>query len=106
MLTSPQSVLTSEKFERFEAVFSGAGDTLTATLTALIASGCDLTEAFTEALGYLDHCLDGGFRPGMGHVIPDRLFWAQADLDDSDPSEDEPQSPASPLELPPHDTQH
>ncbi len=106
VLTSPQTVLASEKFERFEAVFSGAGDTLTATLAALIASGCDLSEAFTEALDYLDHCLDGGFRPGMGHVIPDRLFWAQADLDDSEPSEDEPQGPASQLELPPHDTQH
>ncbi len=106
VLSSPQTVLASEKFERFEAVFSGAGDTLTATLTALIASGCDLSEAFTEALAYLDHCLDGGFRPGMGHVIPDRLFWAQADLDDSDAPEDEPPGPVSPMELPPHDTQH
>ncbi|MDP3700908.1 MAG: bifunctional hydroxymethylpyrimidine kinase/phosphomethylpyrimidine kinase [Hylemonella sp.] len=106
VLTSPQAVLASEKFERFEAVFSGAGDTLTATLTALVASGCDLSEAFSEALGYLDHCLDGGFRPGMGHVIPDRLFWAQVDLDDSDTSEDDPQVASSQLDLPPHDTQH
>lgn len=105
VLTSAQTVLASEKFERFEAVFSGAGDTLAATLTALIASGCDLTEAFSEALGYLDHCLDGGFRPGMGHVIPDRLFWAQADLDD-ETSDDALPGTASPLDLPPHDTQH
>jgi len=103
VLATPQTVLASEKFERFEAVFSGAGDTLSATLTALIASGCDLTEAFTEALGFLDHSLDGGFRPGMGHVIPDRLFWAQADID---PSDDDAEGPASNLELPPHDTQH
>ena len=103
-LATPQTVLASERLERFEAVFSGAGDTLTGALAALIASGCDLAEAFTEALGYLDHCLDGGFRPGMGHVIPDRLFWAQADTDDTD--EDEPQGPASQMELPPHDTQH
>jgi len=104
-LASPQTVLASERLERFEAVFSGAGDTLAATLTALIASGCDLSEGFAEALSYLDHCLDGGFRPGMGHVIPDRLFWAQADADDES-SEDEPPGPASPMELPPHDTQH
>ena len=76
VLASPQAVLGSEKFERFEAVFSGAGDTLSATLAALLASGCNLNEAFSEALSYLDRCLDGGFRPGMGHVIPDRFFWA------------------------------
>ncbi len=105
-LASPQTVLASEKFERFEAVFSGAGDTLSATLAALVACGCDLSEGFAEALDYLDHCLDGGFRPGMGHVIPDRLFWAQADTDDNESPEDDPQGPASQLELPPHDTQH
>jgi hydroxymethylpyrimidine/phosphomethylpyrimidine kinase len=34
-----QAVLCSEKFERFDAVFSGAGDTLSAALAALIATG-------------------------------------------------------------------
>ena len=102
VLTSPQSVLCSAKFERFEAVFSGAGDTLSATFAALLASGCDLTEAFSEALSYLDRCLDGGFRPGMGHVVPDRLFWAQPEDDTDDASEGQ----ASSFEFPPHDTQH
>ena len=32
VLATPQAVLASEKFERFEAVFSGAGDTLSAAL--------------------------------------------------------------------------
>lgn len=77
VLASPQAVLASAKFERFEAVFSGAGDTLSAALAALIASGTDLAGATTEALSYLDRCLDAGFRPGMGNVVPDRLFWAQ-----------------------------
>jgi hydroxymethylpyrimidine/phosphomethylpyrimidine kinase len=67
VLASPQSVWVSEKFERFEAVFSGAGDTLSAALAALLASGTDLAEAFKEALSYLDRCLDSGFRPGMGN---------------------------------------
>ena len=102
VLTSPQSVLCSAKFERFEAVFSGAGDTLSATFAALLASGCDLSEAFSESLSYLDRCLDGGFRPGMGNVLPDRLFWAQPEDDADDASE----GPASSFEFPPHDTQH
>ena len=36
VLATPQTVLASEKFERFDAVFSGAGDTLSAAL-ALVA---------------------------------------------------------------------
>ena len=84
VLATPQTVLASEKFERFDAVFSGAGDTLSAALAALVAGGTDLAAAATEALAYLDRCLDGGFRPGMGHVVPDRLFWAQPEADDAD----------------------
>ena len=83
VLATPQAVLYSEKFERFEAVFSGAGETLSAALAALLANGHDLQEATAEALTYLDHSLEAGFHPGMGHVLPDRLFWAQAE-DDTD----------------------
>lgn len=75
VLATPQAVLYSEKFERFEAIFAGAGDTLTAALSALLANGHDLQAATAEALTYLDHSLDAGFHPGMGHIVPDRLFW-------------------------------
>jgi hydroxymethylpyrimidine/phosphomethylpyrimidine kinase len=103
VLASPQAVLASEKYERLEAVFSGAGDTLSAALAALLASGTDLSAATSEALSYMDRCLDAGFRPGMGHVLPDRLFWAQPDDDENDV--DEPADPAD-FALPPHDTRH
>ena len=78
-LATPQAVLCSQKFERFEAVFSGAGDTLSAALTALLANGHDLEAATAEALTYLDQSLSAGFNPGMGHTVPDRMFWAQAE---------------------------
>lgn len=84
VLATPQAVLYSEKFERFEAVFAGAGDTLSAALCALLANGHDLQAATSEALTYLDHSLDAGFHPGMGNIVPDRLFWAQADVDESE----------------------
>jgi hydroxymethylpyrimidine/phosphomethylpyrimidine kinase len=87
VLATPQAVLYSEKFERFEAVFAGAGDTLSAALAALLANGHDLQTATSEALTYLDHSLDAGFHPGMGHIVPDRLFWAQADVDGDDAEE-------------------
>ena len=76
VLASPQGAITGEKFERFEAAFVGAGDTLAAALAALLASGAELTAAVGEALTFLDQSLDAGFRPGMGNVIPDRFFWA------------------------------
>ncbi|GAC1602200.1 MAG: hydroxymethylpyrimidine/phosphomethylpyrimidine kinase [Ramlibacter sp.] len=105
VLATPQAVLGSEKFERFEAVFSGAGDTLSAALAALVASGSDLAAAATEALGYLDRCLDGGFRPGMGNVIPDRLFWAQPESDAEPLTEEEAQA-LQVFDMPAHDTKH
>ena len=86
VLATPESVLYSEKFERFEATFCGAGDTLSAALTALIGNGHDLPSATSEALTYLDRSLDAGFHPGMGHIVPDRMFWAQADGDEGDGS--------------------
>ncbi|MES1162905.1 MAG: hydroxymethylpyrimidine/phosphomethylpyrimidine kinase, partial [Rhizobacter sp.] len=69
-----------------------------------LASGTDLVAATSEALSYMDRCLDAGFRPGMGHVLPDRLFWAQPEEDD-DNGDDEPPS-SSDFALPPHDTRH
>ena len=106
ILTSAQAVVANEKFERFEAVFSGAGDTLSAAFCALLASGCDMTEAFTEALSYLDHSLEAGFRPGMGHIVPDRLFWAQPDDDDAELVGGDPATSISFMDHTPHDTKH
>jgi hydroxymethylpyrimidine/phosphomethylpyrimidine kinase len=113
ILASAQTALVSEKFPRQEAVFSGAGDTLSAALAALLASGCELEAGFTEALSYLDQCLAGGFRPGMGHHVPDRLFWAQP-ADTGDEPATEPGDLAAPNPTPPltseeasiHDTHH
>jgi hydroxymethylpyrimidine/phosphomethylpyrimidine kinase len=105
VLATPQAVLGSEKFERFEAVFSGAGDTLSAALAALVASGTDLVAAATEALAYLDRSLDAGFRPGMGNVVPDRLFWAQPEGEAEELTAEEAQA-LQVLDMPAHDTKH
>ena len=104
VLATPQAILYSEKFERFEAMFAGAGETLSAALAALLANGHDLQAATAEALTYLDHSLEAGFHPGMGHILPDRLFWAQAE-DETDPdamtSHDEPDGDDALLTLKP-----
>ena len=113
-LATPQAVLYSEKFERFEATFSGAGDTLSAALTTLLANGHDLSAAAAEALTYLDQSLSAGFNPGMGHTVPDRMFWAQAessqdeDTPDIAPPTDDAgliiSNPKTFFDMPPHGT--
>ena len=50
-----------------------------------------------EALTYLDQCLDAGFQPGMGHAVPDRLFWAHDEAGD-DSADDAGDSPDSTLD--------
>jgi len=76
VLASSQGAIAGEKFERFDAAFVGAGDTLSAALASLLAAGSELQPAVSEALGFLDQSLDAGFRPGMGNIVPDRFFWA------------------------------
>lgn len=88
VVATPHTVLASEHFERIEAAFGGAGDTLTAALAGLLASGGELAPSAVEALRYLDQCLDAGFQPGMGQVIPDRLFWAQGEGDGESPADE------------------
>jgi hydroxymethylpyrimidine/phosphomethylpyrimidine kinase len=98
-LASPEAILASARYERFEATFSGAGDTLSAALCALIAGGADLQSACAEALTYLDQCLDAGFQPGMGHAVPDRLFWAHdEDSDEAATTAEQESTPDSQLD--------
>ena len=109
VLATPETVIAHEKFERIEAVFAGAGDTLSAALAALLATGMDLHEATTEALTYLDRCLDEGFRPGMGQVVPDRLFWALSEDDagsDEETGDDGLPPGADYFEVPFNETKH
>ena len=109
VLVTPEAVVTHEKFERIEAVFAGAGDTLSAALAALLATGMDLPEATREALSYLDRCLDEGFSPGMGQVVPDRLFWAQpeGESEEGESTEDDSLHPgADYFEVPFNETKH
>ena len=102
VLASPQGALTGEKFEMFETSFVGAGDTLSAALAALLAAGAELQAAVGEALAFMDQTLDSGFRPGMGGVVPDRLFWAQPPTEDG--GEPGPDIPADGSVLPDTDT--
>lgn len=100
VLASPQGAITGEKFERFDAGFIGAGDTLAAALAALLAAGSELEPAVGEALSFLDQSLDAGFRPGMGQIVPDRFFWALPPPEEGE-GEGPPDAPPEPEPLDP-----
>jgi hydroxymethylpyrimidine/phosphomethylpyrimidine kinase len=84
VLCSPYNVLLTQKFERLDASFTGGGDTLSAIICAFFSLGLDLENAVKESLNYLDGSLVSGYQPGMGLVLPDRLFWTQSLDDDED----------------------
>jgi len=88
VLASSDTIYGSGEFELFETEYLGAGDTLSAALTALLATEVPLSDATAEAMTYLDKCLEGGLRPGMGKTIPDRLFWVHADDEEDSDTDD------------------
>ena len=102
---SPESIITSISLDRYEANFVGAGDTFTATLATLLASGDELAEAVREASIYVNGCLLAAFQPGMGAAIPDRMFWAQVGDDEPDAAA-ETDAEQDMLSMPPNATRH
>jgi hydroxymethylpyrimidine/phosphomethylpyrimidine kinase len=87
-LASPETVLCSAQYERKPIQLIGLGDTLSAAFAALLSVGSDLATAATESLAYVDQCVHNPLDLGMGHLVPDRMFWAHED-DDSDGSDDQ-----------------
>lgn len=65
------------------AQFRGAGDTLSAGLAGLLAQGIDVPEAVQEASQYTTAALMHAFSAGLGVAVPDRLFWAGDDDDET-----------------------
>lgn len=65
------------EWERLPGSYHGAGCTLSSAITACLAHGLSIEEAMHEAQSYTWQTLKQGFRPGMGQLLPDRLFWAK-----------------------------
>ena len=55
--------------------FIGAGNTLSATITAMLANGLDVPEAVFESEEFTNAALSNAQRLGMGKLVPDRYFW-------------------------------
>lgn len=79
-----KGLLRSDNWRRLAGSFHGSGCTLASALAATIARGMDISEAVREAQEYTWQTLNFGFRPGMGQLVPDRLFWARDDADENE----------------------
>lgn len=69
--------LRNDHWPRHAGSFSGAGNTLSATIAAMLANGLDVPEAVLEAQEFTNAALLHAQRLGMGKLIPDRFFWAR-----------------------------
>lgn len=83
-LYGAEGVVRADSWERLPEVYHGSGCTLAAAIAATLANGLELPDAVREAQEYTWQTLNAGFRPGMGHYIPDRFFWAR-DMDEPGP---------------------
>jgi hydroxymethylpyrimidine/phosphomethylpyrimidine kinase len=77
MLFGDAGVVRQDNWQRVSGVFSGSGNTLSATIAAMLANGLDVPEAVFEAQEFTIASLANAQRLGMGRLVPDRYFWAR-----------------------------
>lgn len=82
-LFGQQGVLRTDSWERIPGHFRGASSTLSAATAAALACGLEMSSAVREAQEYTWQALAAAYRPGMGRLFPDRLFWARMPSDES-----------------------
>ena len=90
-----KGIVRSDTWQRLPGSYHGSGCTLASALAATIARGLDIAEAAREAQEYTWQTLKFGFRPGMGQLLPDRMFWARDDETDERSPGDKPQDTPS-----------
>jgi len=90
-----KGILRSDTWQRLPGSYHGSGCTLASALAATIARGLDIADAAREAQEYTWQTLKFGFRPGMGQLLPDRMFWARDDETDERGPDDKPQATPS-----------
>jgi hydroxymethylpyrimidine/phosphomethylpyrimidine kinase len=79
VLYSRAGLIRSDTWQRLPASYHGSGCTLASAIAATIANGLDVPEAVRDAQEFTWQTLNAAYRPGMGQMVPDRLFWARED---------------------------
>jgi len=94
-LYGKNGVVRSDSWPRLPGSYHGSGCTLASAIAAMLANGLELPEAVREAQDYTWNALQKAYRPGMGQLLPDRLFWARDD-DGGEPRIESGEPPQSP----------
>jgi hydroxymethylpyrimidine/phosphomethylpyrimidine kinase len=76
-LYAHEGVVRADRWPRLAGSYHGSGCTLASAIAAALANGLGVPEAVRDAQEYTWQALAGGFRPGMGQLLPDRFFWAR-----------------------------
>lgn len=82
-LFDESGLVRRDNWPRLLGSFLGAGSTLSAAMTALVANDLPIPDAVLEAQEFTNEALAHAQRFGMGKLVPDRYFWAR------DPEPDE-----------------
>lgn len=90
-LFGSDGLVRKDSWPRQAGPFVGAGNSLSATIAAMLANGLDVPEAVFEAEEFTNGALSNAQRLGMGKLMPDRYFWAresdaEPDTGDGNPS--------------------
>ncbi len=83
ILFGAEGEIRRDTWERLPGSYHGSGCTLASAIAGCIAGGANVEDAVRDAQDYTWQALANGFRAGMGQFIPDRLFWARGDDDES-----------------------
>jgi hydroxymethylpyrimidine/phosphomethylpyrimidine kinase len=75
-LYNKKGLVREYRWERLSVFSHGGGATLSASISAYLAHGLRLLDAVEQGQNFTWHALAASRRLGMGHSIPNRLFWA------------------------------
>ena len=90
-LYGKNGVVRTDTWQRLPGTYHGSGCTLASAIAAMLANGLELPEAVREAQDYTWHTLQKAYRPGMGQMLPDRLFWVREE--EAEPRVEDPVPP-------------
>ncbi|MFZ6751668.1 bifunctional hydroxymethylpyrimidine kinase/phosphomethylpyrimidine kinase [Undibacterium sp. Ren11W] len=75
-LFADTGIVRSDHWKRIPGLYLGAGETLSAGITAALANGLKMSDAVHEAQEFTVAALLNAQRFGMGRLVPNRFFWA------------------------------
>jgi hydroxymethylpyrimidine/phosphomethylpyrimidine kinase len=77
LLFASEGLVRGDRQQRLPGTYIGAGSTISAAISAMLANGVAVPEAVLEAEEFTHAALGNALRLGMGKRLPDRYFWSR-----------------------------